>query len=57
MLSTRDPLQTYGHIQIESKSIENDNPGKWKSKESQSSNLHIRQIDLKIKNITRGKEG
>ena len=57
MLSIRDPLQTYGHIQIESKSIENGIPGKWKSKESQSSNLHIRQIDLKIKNITRGKEG
>ena len=53
----QETLQTQGHKQIESESIENGIPGKWKSKESQSSNLHIRQIDLKIKNITRGKEG
>ena len=30
---------------------------KWEAKESWSSNLHIRQIDLKIKKITRDKEG
>ena len=32
-------------------------PFKWEAKESWSSNPHIRQIDLKIKNITRDKEG
>ena len=32
-------------------------PCKWEAKESWSSNPHIRQIDLKIKNITRDKEG
>ena len=31
-------------------------PCKWKVKESWSSNLHIRKIDLKIKKITRDKE-
>ena len=31
-------------------------PFKWKAKESWSSNPHIRQIDLKIKNIIRDKE-
>ena len=30
---------------------------KWEAKESWSSNLHIRQIDLKIKKMTRDKEG
>ena len=37
--------------------MENDIPCKWKSKESWSSNSHIRQNDFKIKTITRGKEG
>ena len=32
-------------------------PCKWEAKESWSSNPHIRQIDLKIKMITRDKEG
>ena len=32
MLSTRDPLQTQGHIQTESEGMEKDIPGKWKSK-------------------------
>ena len=32
-------------------------PCKWEAKESWSSNPHIRQIDLKIKKITRDKEG
>ena len=32
-------------------------PCKWEAKESWGSNPHIRQIDLKIKKITRGKEG
>ena len=32
-------------------------PCKWEAKELWSSNPHIRQIDLKIKKITRDKEG
>ena len=36
--------------------MEKDIPCKWKSKESWSSNSHIK-IDLKIKTITRDKEG
>ena len=43
MLSTRDPLQTWEHIQTESEGMEKDIPYKWKSKESWSSNSHIRQ--------------
>ena len=49
MLSTRDPLQTKGHIQTESEGTENYIPCKWKSKESWSSNSHIRQNGLQIK--------
>ena len=56
MLSTRDPLQTQGHIQAQSEGVEKDIPCKWKSKESWSSNTHIRQIDFKIKTATRDKE-
>ena len=37
--------------------MEKDIPCKWKSKESWSSNSHIRQNRLKIKTITRDKEG
>ena len=43
MLSTRDTLQTLGHIQTESEGMEKDIPCKWKSKESWSNNSHIRQ--------------
>ena len=46
MLSTRDPLQTKGHIQTESEGIEKDIPCKWKSQDSWSSNSHIRQNRL-----------
>ena len=46
MLSTRDPLQTKGHIQTESVVMEKDIPCKWKAKESWSSNSHIRQNRL-----------
>ena len=56
MLSTRDPLQTQGHIQTESEGMEKDIPCKWKSEESWTSNSHIRQIDFKIKTITREKK-
>ena len=37
--------------------MEKDIPCKWKSKESWSSNTHIRQKDFKIKTVTRDKEG
>ena len=57
MLSTRDPDQTQRNIQTESEGMEKDISFKWKSKESWSSNSHIRQIDFKIKTITRDKEG
>ena len=46
ILSTRDPLQTQGHIQTESEGMEKDIPCKWKSKESWSSNSHIRENKL-----------
>ena len=46
MLSTRDTLQTKGHIQTESEGIEKDIPCKWKSKESWSSNPRVRQSIL-----------
>ena len=42
MLSTRDPLQTKGHIQTESEGLEKDISCKWRPKESRSSNTHIR---------------
>ena len=42
MLSTRDPLQTSGHIQTESEGLEKDISRKWRPKESRSSNTHIR---------------
>ena len=46
MLFTRDPLQTQGHIQTEGEKIEEDITRKWKSKESRSSDTHIRQNRL-----------
>ena len=42
MLSTRDPFQTEGHIQIESEGLEKDISCKWGPKESSSSITHIR---------------
>ena len=46
MLFTRDPFQTEGHIQTQSERTEEDITCKWKSKESKSSNTHIRQNRL-----------
>ena len=46
MLSTRDPLQTLGHIQTESMEMENGIPGKWKSKETWGTYTHIKQNRL-----------
>ena len=51
MWSTRDPLQTKGHIQTESEGLEKDFPPKWKSKESWSSNTQSDKMDFKIKNL------
>ena len=56
MLSTRNPLQTSRHLWAESERMEKYIPCKWKAKETWNSNPHIRQIDLKIKKITRDKE-
>ena len=42
MLSTRDPPQTKGHIQTESKGLEEYISYKWGPKESRSGNTHIR---------------
>ena len=42
MLSTRDPPQNKGHIQMESEGLEKDISCKWRQKESWSSNIHIR---------------
>ena len=47
MLFTRDLLQTKGHIETGSEGLEKDIPCKQKSKESRSSNTHIRKIDFK----------
>ena len=44
-------------MQTESEGMEKDIPCKWKSRESWSSNSHIRQNTFKIKTITRDKEG
>ena len=56
-VSTKDPLQTQRHIQTESKGMEKDILGKWKAKESWSSNSYIRKIHFKIKTIRRVNEG
>ena len=45
-MSTRDPLHTEGCTQTESEGMEKDIACKWKSKESWSSNSHIRQNRL-----------
>ena len=50
-LSKRDPLHTLGHGQTENEGMKKkDIPYKWKSKESRSSNTHIRKKKtIKIK--------
>ena len=57
MQSIRDPLQTQGHIQTESKGMEKDIPCKWESKETGVTILISDKMDFKIKTITRDKEG
>ena len=53
MLSTKDPLLFYKHIQTDSERMGKDTTCKQKSKESWSSNTHVRQNRLKIKMVTR----
>ena len=50
-------LQIQGHKQTKSEGMGKGTPCKWKSKESWSSNSHIRQNIFKIKTIIRDKEG
>ena len=57
MLPKRNPIQTYRHIEIESKRMEKDILCKWKPKESWNVNPISDKIDFKIKNIIRDKEG
>ena len=56
MLSTRNPLQTSRHIQIESERMDKYIPYKWEAKESCCTILISDKIDNKIK-IARDKEG
>jgi len=46
MLSIEDPPQTWGHLQTEGKRMGEGIPHRWKSKESWSTNTHIRQNGL-----------
>ena len=46
MWSTMDPLEIQGHVQTESEGMKEDILCKWKSKESWSSNVPIRQNKL-----------
>ena len=67
MLSTRNPLQTSRYIQTESEKMEKYIPCKWEAKNKKTNKqtkktpgvaiLISDKIDLKIKKITREKEG
>ena len=57
MLSTRDPLQTKGHIQTESEGMEKDIPADGNQKKARVAILISDNIDFKIKTITGDKEG
>ena len=56
LLSTRDPPQNRGHIQTESKGMEEGIPGKWKSKQAEVEILISEKIDFKTKTVFREKE-
>ena len=56
MLSTRDPLQTQGHIQTESQGMEKDISCKWKQQESGEAILISDKTDFKTKAIKKDKE-
>ena len=60
ILSTRDPPQTKGHIQTESKGLEKDTSCKWRPKKKKKAGVAILisdKIDFEIKAIKRDKEG
>ena len=57
MLSTRDPLQTYRHIQIESEGWKKIFHANSNQKKAEVSILVSDKIDFKTKTVTRGKEG
>ena len=60
MLSTRDPLQTWGHIKIETEGLEKDISRKWRQKKKKKSGVAILMSDkigFKTKVVKRDKEG
>ena len=57
MLSTRDPLQTLGHIYTESEGMEKIFHANGNQKKAGVAILISDKIDFKIKTITRDKEG
>ena len=60
MLSTRDPLQTKGHIQTESEGLQKDISCKWRPKKKKKARVAILisdKIDFEIKAVKRDKEG
>ena len=57
MLSTRDPPQTKGHIQIESEWLEKDISCTLRPKERRVAILISDKIDFEIKAVKRDKEG
>ena len=56
MLSTRDPPQNKGHIQIESEGLKKDIPRKQRPKETGVAILISDKIDFKTKAVKRDKE-
>ena len=57
MLSTRDPLQIQGHIQMKQKGQKEEFHGNGNQKKAGVSILISEKIDFKIKTVTREKEG
>ena len=57
MLSTRDPLQTQGHIQTESEGWKEIFHANGNRKKARVAILISDKIDFKIKTITKDKEG
>ena len=57
MLSTRDPPQNWGHIEIESEGLEKDISCKWRPKKAGVAILISDKIDFEIKAVKRDKEG
>ena len=55
MLSTRDPLQTYGHIHTKSEGMEKDIACKWKLKKSGVAMLISNKVDIKDHYKTQGR--